>query len=121
MSVDISSYHHIIDIIIIMRQQSPLTLPDAGMEEMSVRGRWTSRRHNNQSYRHPKRNPGGEHEQNLAETLHGAATSSFSFPSFYLITHLGLSWGLLTDSESSFTFSIFAMVWMGSHGKLTAS
>jgi hypothetical protein len=112
MSVDISSYHHIIDIIIIMRQQSPLTLPDAGMEEMSVRGRWTSRRHNN---------PGGEHEQNLAETLHGAATSSFSFPSFYLITHLGLSWGLLTDSESSFTFSIFAMVWMGSHGKLTAS
>jgi hypothetical protein len=67
-----------------MRQQSPLTLTDAGIEEMSVRGRWTSRRHHNQSYRHPNQEA---NTNKISRTFHMAFYNIIILFSIFLSYH----------------------------------
>jgi hypothetical protein len=81
------------------------------MQETDAKGRRVSRRHHRQPNRLP--NPGGETKPKSLGTSVWRTNNIISlfFHLSILSHHLGLSWSLLTEESSSFTFQF--LLWFG--------
>jgi hypothetical protein len=82
------------------------------MQETDAKGRRVSRRH------HRLPNPGGETKPKSLGTSAWRTNNiiSLSFHLSILSHHLGLSWSLLTEESSSFTFQF--LLWFGWWGHM---